>query len=221
MAISKFQKFKIETICRSDIKSAAYNPRVISQEAKKRLHKNIGKHGLVQPLVWNRRTGNLVSGHQRLEILDSLEKSQDYALEVSVIDITEKDERILNVQLNNPSMQGEWDLDKLTALANDADISPDQFGFSEGDIAVLFGQESLDEILIDKVEVSNTKQKFREIKEKRKRGQKEMEDKNDADFYFTVVCENKEQKQALMRYFGIPEWECFVNGSKIASKLGI
>lgn len=131
---SKFQKFDTDVISRSQIKGAEYNPRIISEDAKKRLRKMIAKHGLVQPLVWNRRTGNLVAGHQRLAALDSLERSQNYDLQVAVVDVNEREERVLNVQLNNPSMQGEWDLDKLAELSEEAAISPDEFGFSDGDI---------------------------------------------------------------------------------------
>ena len=99
---SKFQKFDMDTISRDQIHGAEYNPRIISEDAKKRLRKMLAKHGLVQPLVWNRRTGNLVSGHQRLAALDSLEKSKNYDLLVAVVDVSEREERVLNVQLNNP-----------------------------------------------------------------------------------------------------------------------
>ena len=111
--LSKYQKFEVEVISRGEIHGADYNPRVISEDARKRLKRMLAKHGLVQPLVWNRRTGNLVSGHQRLSQLDQLERSQDYDLQVSVVDVDEREEKILNVQLNNPSMQGDWDMDKL------------------------------------------------------------------------------------------------------------
>lgn len=218
---SKFQKFETEIINRSEIKGAEYNPRVISEDAKKRLRKMIAKHGLVQPLVWNRRTGNLVAGHQRLEALDSLERSQDYALEVAIVDIPEREERVLNVQLNNPSMQGEWDLDKLTALSDDANISPDEFGFSDGDIAVLFGDDRLSDLLTDNAGVANAKEKIREIKEARSESMEKMKENNAADFYFTVVCENEAQKKAILKHFGIPEWESFANGRNIAAQLGL
>ena len=109
--LSKYQKFEVEVISRGEIHGADYNPRVISEDARKRLKRMLAKHGLVQPLVWNRRTGNLVSGHQRLSQLDQLERSQDYDLQVSVVDVDEREEKILNVQLNNPSMQGDWDMD--------------------------------------------------------------------------------------------------------------
>lgn len=218
---SKFQKFETEIISRAEIKGAEYNPRVITEDAKKRLRKMIAKHGLVQPLVWNRRTGNLVAGHQRLEALDALEKSQDYALEVAIVDVSEREERVLNVQLNNPSMQGEWDLDKLTQLSDDANISPDEFGFSDGDIAVLFGDEKLDELLVDDDEVKDAKEKIQEMKDAKKLSMEKMKEKSAADFYFTVVCENEAQKRAILKMLGVPEWEPFVNGHNLAAKLGV
>lgn len=41
MANSKYQKFRVETISRADIKNAAYNPRIMDKEAKKRLKKGL------------------------------------------------------------------------------------------------------------------------------------------------------------------------------------
>lgn len=46
------------------------------------------------PLVWNRRTGILVSGHQRLKALDALEGTEDYELTVSVIDVDDLERRV-------------------------------------------------------------------------------------------------------------------------------
>lgn len=134
MATSKFQKYETETISRSKIRNAPYNPRVMADTAKKLLRKNLKKHGLVEALVWNKRTGNLVGGHQRLEQLDALENSKDYDLTVCVVDVDEKEEATLNVQLNNPSMQGEWDLDKLANLTEDFDLDlSDDLGFTDSD----------------------------------------------------------------------------------------
>ena len=218
---SKYQKFETDVINRSEIRGAEYNPRVISEYARKRLRKMIAKHGLVQPLVWNRRTGNLVAGHQRLAALDSLERSQDYDLQVAVVDVSEREERVLNVQLNNPSMQGEWDLDKLTTLAEDAAIAPDEFGFSDGDIAVLFGDERLDELMSDTPEVAEAKNSLREIKEHRAESMAKMQEAQSADFYFTVVCESDAQKKAVLKALGVPDWESFVNGRLVAGRLGV
>lgn len=138
MANSKYQKFTIQTINRADIKNAEYNPRIMDKEAKKRLKAGLKKHGLVSTLTWNKRTGNLVGGHQRLEQLDALEKNKDYSLDVCVIDVDEAEEAVLNVQLNNPSMQGDWDLDKLALITEDYGVGFEEMGFTPLDVDLMF-----------------------------------------------------------------------------------
>lgn len=219
---SKYQNFEVDTVSRNQIHGADYNPRLISEDARKRLRKMLAKHGLVQPLVWNRRTGNLVSGHQRLAALDSLERTQDYSLQVAVVDVNERDEKILNVQLNNPSMQGEWDMDKLIEITEESDISPSEFGFSDGDVAIMFGDDgAMDELMGDAPGLSEAKDTLKEIKEHRAESMAKMQKEQSADFYFTVVCETEEQKKALLKRLGVPVWEAFVNGRKLAGELGL
>lgn len=218
--ISKYQKFEMEVISRDQIHGADYNPRVISEDARKRLKKMLAKHGLVQPLLWNRRTGNLVSGHQRLSQLDQLERSQDYDLQVSVVDVDEREEKVLNVQLNNPSMQGDWDMEKLNELALGNGINPDEFGFSDGDISVMFGDD-IGSVFEDTEEVAEAKDTLREIKEHRAESTEKMKKDASGEFYFTIVCENEDQKKAMLKRLGVPHWETFVHGSQLAGLLGV
>ena len=65
VAATKFQKGEERYILRSQIKEAPYNPRIIGEGAEKRLRAFIKKHGLFGTIIWNERTGNIVSGHQR------------------------------------------------------------------------------------------------------------------------------------------------------------
>lgn len=218
--ISKYQKFEIEVISRNEIHGAGYNPRVISEDARKRLKKMLAKHGLVQPLVWNRRTGNLVSGHQRLAQLDQLERGRDYDLQVSVVDVDEREEKILNVQLNNPSIQGDWDMDKLAGLSAENGIDPEEFGFSSGDIAVMFDND-MGGAFADTEEVAEAKDTLREIREHRAESAEKMKRDASGEFYFTVVCENEAQKRAMLKALGVPQWEAFVHGSQLAGLLGV
>lgn len=218
--LSKYQKFEVEVISRGEIHGADYNPRVISEDARKRLKRMLAKHGLVQPLVWNRRTGNLVSGHQRLSQLDQLERSHDYDLQVSVVDVDEREEKILNIQLNNPSMQGDWDMDKLNGLAGENGIDPEEFGFSSGDISVMFDSD-MGGAFSDTEEVAEAKDTLREIKEHRAESTENMKREASGEFYFTVVCENEGQKKAMLKALGVPHWEAFVHGSQLAGLLGV
>lgn len=87
----------MRSINRSKLKEAAYNPRHIDEEAKRRLRNVIKANGLVRPIVVNERTMHIVSGHQRIAILDSLERRKDYELDVAFVDMDEKVEREQNV----------------------------------------------------------------------------------------------------------------------------
>lgn len=69
---------EVKKIPRNQIKKADYNPRLIDENSLKKLTKDIRQHGLVTPLVWNKRTGVLVSGHQRLAAMDKIHRKKDY-----------------------------------------------------------------------------------------------------------------------------------------------
>ena len=133
------QHFKFGTVKRSQIKFADYNPRIIDESNQKKLIKAIRENGLIEPLVWNKRDGVLVGGHQRLTAADKIYRKKDYEVPVAIIDVDEKTEKKLNVQLNNPSMQGDWDLDELAKLSDD--VSFEDMGFNKSDIDFMFDGE--------------------------------------------------------------------------------
>lgn len=219
MTQSKYQKFEIATVSREKIHEAAYNPRTISEDARKRLRKMLAKHGLVQPLVWNRRTGNLVAGHQRLKQIDSLERRTDYSLQVAVVDVDESEEKALNVQMNNPSMQGDWDVDKLRSLVIDDNVNPFDMGFSDFDIEALMGGE-VAEYFSDTEDIVEAKETLREIKETRKQQQDKLQKENSQDYYVTAVFASVEQKREFLKKLGVPQYEDFIPGKKLAGALG-
>lgn len=216
MAKSKYQNYDTETISRDMIKNAPYNPRIIDKEAKRRLRKNIAKHGLVSALTWNKRTGNLVGGHQRLEQLDALEKSKDYDLTVCVVDVDEREEAALNVQLNNPSMQGEWDLDKLANMTEefDLDLSEDM-GFTESDIDFLFeGDERFSE-LFETVEGEKMRGDLDKVKEARKKSAENLKERNNINWYTVIVFENEQDRDNFMKEISIPKYEKYVTEDQV------
>lgn len=131
---------EVKKIPRNQIKKADYNPRLIDENNLKKLTKDIRQHGLVTPLVWNKRTGVLVSGHQRLAAMDKIHRKKDYEVPVAVIDVDEKEEKQLNVQMNNPSLQGSWDLGALAELRDDG-ISFEDMGFNPADIDFMYDGE--------------------------------------------------------------------------------
>lgn len=214
MALAKSQAFEIGTIHRSKIKNAPYNPRYIDDEARKRLKKGLKHFGLVSTLVWNRRTGNLISGHQRLAIMDDLEKTQDYELTVSIVDLDKKDEMELNVQMNNASMQGDFDIDGLSSMVEDgADLN--NMGFSESDIDIMFGDSPLVEMYVDDDTTTEVKDTLRDIKKDRKKFMEKAKEDNSASYYFTVICDSADQREELFKQMGIPFSEEFVDAESL------
>lgn len=137
--MKELQHFKFGTVKRSQIKFADYNPRIIDESNQKKLIKAIRENGLIEPLVWNKRDGVLVGGHQRLTAADKIYRKKDYDVPVAIIDVDEKTEKKLNVQLNNPSMQGDWDLNELADLSKD--VSFEDMGFNKADIDFMFDGE--------------------------------------------------------------------------------
>lgn len=56
----------------ADMERAEYNPRVElmpGDDEYEKLKRNIDRFGVVVPVIWNKRTNRVVSGHQRLTVL--------------------------------------------------------------------------------------------------------------------------------------------------------
>ena len=104
---------KIVTKLVNDLRPADYNPRTITDKARKHLEASIERFGMVQPIVWNKRTGNIVGGHQRLAVL---QKKGIEKVKVVEVDLDEAEEIQLNLAMNNPHAQGTFDFGKLESL---------------------------------------------------------------------------------------------------------
>lgn len=142
MELSKYIKSQSVELNRSAIRLADYNPRVISDEARKTLKRGIKKFGLVGGIVVNKRTGfTLVSGHQRISVMDELQKydlktkENDYKVRVDVVDMDEKAEKEFNILANNPNAQGSWDFDALAQLIPDIDYK--DAGLTDADLNMI------------------------------------------------------------------------------------
>ena len=110
---------EIRTLKAAEIKAAEYNPRrdLQPEDAEyEKLRRSIEEFGYIEPIIWNERSGNVVGGHQRLKVL--LEKGVE-EIEAVVVDLDDKDEKILNVLLNK--VKGRWDIGKLADLLQQLD----------------------------------------------------------------------------------------------------
>lgn len=126
-------EFEVKRI--ADMNRAAYNPRVDLQpedEEYQAIERSLKRRGLVQPIVWNRRTNTVVSGHQRLTVLEAQGETE---VTVSVVDLDDIQEKELNVALNK--ITGEWDDDKLSVILNELGEEATDTGFTLPEIDVL------------------------------------------------------------------------------------
>lgn len=89
---------------------------------------------MVEPIIWNKRTGHIVGGHQRYEILCARGIKE---IEVSVVDLPEREEKALNLALNKIS--GQWDDCKLENLLSELSEQGEIVltGFDENELKTL------------------------------------------------------------------------------------
>lgn len=221
------QKFVVERIHRSKFSNAPYNPRGIDAHNRKKLYDNIKNKGLLEPIVWNRRTGNLVGGHQRLSILDDQSKTGgDYVLDVSVVDLSEKEEKEQNVFFNNPSTQGRYDGNALGKMIVDDDADYRAMGFDDMDIQLelegtdyavtMFDDDAAPKSVQDDLDKLEEIQRMRrERKEHRSRDQ----DANDPEFYAVVVFPDREAQGRFMERVGMGRNDRYVDGVRLHTSL--
>ena len=130
---------KVQSLPIARLNPAPYNPRrklKPGDSAYERLRKSINAFGAVEPLVWNQRTGHVVGGHQRLQVLRDLGHEQ---VDVVAVDLPPEKEKALNLALNK--IEGGWDERALAELLNDladrADLDIEATGFDLPEIEKL------------------------------------------------------------------------------------
>ena len=101
-----------------------------------KLKRSMEQFGYVEPVIWNKTTGRVVGGHQRLKVLMDMGVIE---VECVVVELDEEREKALNIALNKIS--GDWDKDKLMLLISDlqgADFDVSLTGFDPAEIDDLF-----------------------------------------------------------------------------------
>ncbi len=132
---------QIEKINISKLNPAKYNPRKDLKPGDaeyEKLKRSIDEFGYVEPIIWNKKTGNIIGGHQRYKILKNMGLSE---VECVVLDLDEVKEKALNVVLNK--IGGEFDIPLLTDLLkdlNDSDFDATLTGFDLTEIDELFSK---------------------------------------------------------------------------------
>lgn len=81
------------------------NPRKIEPANARALKASIERFGVVELIVWNKRTGHIVSGHQRCAVLKSMGVTE---VPVIVVDLDDEEERAAAITMNNFAIEGEF-----------------------------------------------------------------------------------------------------------------
>lgn len=226
------------SVHRSQIKEAEYNPRVINDQNYKDLKKSMKKIKLREPLIWNKISGNLVGGHQRLKVLDDewqkKYKNLDYTLVVAAVELDKKQEIELNIALNNPRLMGEYSIEKMNDILSNSEYPELDFeiaGIKDEDLQV-FGID-LDLGKLEIQEIEHTIQNFEQVKAQEKATEDKAEHqakteavkavkadskKNEVDTYVTLSFSNQSDKRAFMRKIGEQEDLLFIKGEIFAKK---
>lgn len=132
----------------ADMHPAEYNPRYDLQPGDieyDRLKKSITKNGLLQPIVWNEVTGNIVGGEQRWKVLSELGVESCTCAVVHMQD--ENDEKAANLALNRA--HGSFEDDLLQSMFQSMDLSDldtEEFGFDADEVEhVMLGFGSMED----------------------------------------------------------------------------
>lgn len=152
---------EIQNIPVSQLKQAEYNPRKDLKPGDaeyEKLKNSILNFGYVEPVIWNKRTGNIVGGHQRAKVLQDLGYE---TITCMVVDLDDLQEKALNIALNK--ITGDWDVPLLTDLLKELDESDfDVFltGFEPEELGDMFGEANPDDLAGDDFDAESEVQKI-------------------------------------------------------------
>lgn len=183
-----FEGITFEKVAFDKIQPNPKNPRVELRPGMPlydKLKQSILGNSYLDPIVWNKRSGYIVAGHQRYAVLrDIAEESNQEIKEIPVIvvDLPEDKERTFLLASNK--VQGLWDAEKLEALFKEMEESDYEYtGFDDFEISSLLGDDEEPEFDDDDIETSG----------------------GDRPFVFNMVinCESEEDKEWLKEHFNI------------------
>jgi hypothetical protein len=134
----------------SDLKAAKLNPREITAQNLNRLKSSLESFGDISGIVFNQRTGELISGHQRVFALtdswgdltiDPVSEAQGVihapngeTFSVRIVDWSEDDQLAASIAANSPTLQGTFSNEIGQALSELHGVLPDVYdllGFAE------------------------------------------------------------------------------------------
>jgi hypothetical protein len=198
----KIKTSETVTILRSQINFAPYNPREENENVTRSIKKNFKQVGFLGGLVWNETTGNLVSGHKRIEAMDQINSydgsmETDYPVKVEKVNFDHQTEVEQNIYMNNPSVQGSYDFDKLAGLIPEIDTN--KAGLTSEDLDLIatyvpdvdFGKSN--DIVADMEDVGKELNEQHQIEMDVKKAEKEGETPEKKPFEYRDIKEKQRE----------------------------
>jgi len=137
-----FLNSEIMEVKRSEIHPHPRNPRTIDKVGKDALKRSMKNFGILGGIVINKANNNvLISGHQKVALMDEQQHydpenpDTDYVLRVEAVEFDEKKELEALTALNNPTIGGKYDFQKLAELIPDIDYK--NAGLTEEDLSMI------------------------------------------------------------------------------------
>jgi hypothetical protein len=180
-------------------------------------------------IVYNEVTGNLVSGHKRLQALDLINKydgspEMDYPVKVERVSLDPKTEKEQNIYMNNKAVQGVYDYKALSLMLPDIDVV--QTGLTGLDLEKInvFKPGSIEvKPISQKKEIAEDQKEehIEKIKEAKKAGrEKAYQAHEDAtNSHLTIVFDNWDQKIEFMEYLRLDIDAKMLTGSEVLEKI--
>lgn len=226
-------------IKRSQINFAPYNPKKHSKEAISVQAKNIKRVGILGGIVWNRTTGNLVSGHKRTMALDKINRydgtsETDYDIKVEAVELDEKTEKEQNIYMDAASTNTAQDMDLLSELIPqidyknagltemDLNIIGVDFHFltdEQNDIASGFNDLMLETNQQKESEKQAKKESVKAMKEEIRRNADEKAQNMDA--YVMLSFDTFKEKASFMQRFGFDKREKYIKGEVFSEMIEV
>ncbi|TWT35330.1 hypothetical protein KOR34_02200 [Posidoniimonas corsicana] len=186
----------------ADLQADAANPRSISDEGAAGLRSSLKRFGDLSGIVYNRRTGELVCGHQRMsqiraeygdqpiEVLDAeaelgiIRVDATHAFTVRVVDWSKGKQRTANVAANNQKTQGRFTEDLSQFLFEVEPEATEELGSAWDEL-----------LLVDLVDV----------------GLEDPKNVGVAETYQVVVdCDDEDQQREVHELLSKKGWRCRV-----------
>jgi hypothetical protein len=199
--------------------------------ARARLKASIRLSTLVLPLLWNKQTGHLVDGHQRLALLDELAgrhplpggegrgegEPKDYLLQVVPLDISRDAELRLALVLNNPSAMAAWHIPGLEAAVRELKGDIEATGFDHVELQVLCDSDEMAGIFaVAKDHHKSTAAELEGIKKRRAEAKLKNQEKDQTEFYTVLVFKNNAELEAFYQKAQLDLSQKYHDGRKVA-----